>query len=358
MSIGGAAQRNSRMRGAFLGLSAAALFGVSAPVAKLLLGQTAPQMLAALLYLGAGSGLLLVRGRRRAQREAPLRRQDWPWLAGIVITGGMIGPVLMLHGLRQVSGVAGSLLLNLEAPFTIAVAVLFFGEHLGRREAVAAAIIIFGGATLTMERNAPSQATVTGVLLLAGACAAWAIDNNFTQKLSLRDPMMLVRIKTLSAGTMNLVIALAIGQELPSWKIVAAAAILGFVSYGASILLDAYALRDLGAAREAAYFATAPFFGAALSIPLLGETLTAARVTAVALMSAGVMLLLRSRHGHTHLHEALDHDHGHVHDDEHHGHDHLPTDPPGEPHSHQHGHSPTRHEHPHVSDVHHRHEHE
>ncbi len=343
-------------KGAIFGLAAAALFGLSAPVSKFLLGETAPQMLAALLYLGAGIGLLLVRGRRPARHEAPLRKKDWPYAAAIAIAGGVIGPVLMLHGLRQVSGVAGSLLLNLEAPFTIAVAVLFFAEHLARREAIAAAIIILGGAILTVERDAPSQATVVGVLLITGACAAWAIDNNLTQKLSLKDPLSLVQIKTLSAGTMNLVIALAFGQKLPSTGIIAAAVIVGFISYGASILLDAYALRHLGAAREAAYFATAPFFGAALSIPLLGESLTVARVAAIALMAVGVVLLLRARHAHLHMHKALEHEHRHVHD-EHHQHEHLATDPPGEPHSHLHRHAPLTHEHPHVSDLHHRHGH-
>lgn len=349
------APRSGRAWGAVLGLGAAALFGVSAPLSKLLLGQTAPQMLAALLYLGAGIGLLLIRGGR-AGDEAPIRKADLPYAAAIAVTGGVIGPVLMLHGLQQVSGVAGSLLLNLEAPFTIAVAVLFFREHLARREAIAAAIIIVGGATLTLERNAPSQATLVGVILLAGACAAWAIDNNLTQKLSGTDPMTLVRIKTLSAGTMNLMIALALGQDLPTIRILAAATVLGFFSYGASVLLDAYALRHLGAAREAAYFATAPFFGAALSIPLLGETLTVARVAAVVLMSAGVLLLLRARHVHTHAHDELEHEHRHVHD-EHHQHEHLPADPPGEPHSHRHHHALLMHEHPHVSDAHHRHEH-
>lgn len=349
--------RSGRAWGAVLGLGAAALFGVSAPVSKMLLGQTAPQMLAALLYLGAGVGLLFVRGQRVLRHEAPLRRHDWPYAAAIVISGGVIGPVLMLHGFRQVSGVAGSLLLNLEAPLTIAVAVLFFREHLARREAIAAAIIILGGATLTLERDAQSQATLMGVLLLAGACVAWAIDNNLTQKLSGKDPMALVRIKTLSAGTMNLLIAFALGQSMPPAGVVAAAAILGFFSYGASILLDAYALRHLGAAREAAYFATAPFFGAALSIPLLGERLTVARLVAIALMSAGVMLLLRARHGHVHTHDELDHEHLHVHD-EHHQHQHLGSDPLGEPHSHAHRHGSLTHDHPHVSDVHHRHKHQ
>ncbi len=213
--------RSSRARGALFGLSAAALFGVSAPLSKLLLGQMPPQMLAALLYLGAGFGLLLFRGRRQTQGEAPLRKADWPYAAAIAISGGMIAPVLMLHGLRQVSGVAGSLLLNLEAPFTIAIAVLFFREHLARREAIAAAIILLGGATLTLERDAPSEATLVGVLLIAAACACWAIDNNLTQKLTLKDPKALVRIKTLSAGSMNLAIALILGQKLPPATVIA-----------------------------------------------------------------------------------------------------------------------------------------
>jgi len=343
------------MRGALFGLAAAALFGMSAPLAKLLLGRTEPQMLAALLYLGAGIGLLLVRARGRTRSEAPLRQEDWPYAAAIAISGGVIAPVLMLHGLRQVSGVAGSLLLNLEAPFTIAVAVLFFREHLPRREAIAAAVIILGGAALTMERNASSQATLTGVLLLAGACASWALDNNLTQKLSLKDPMELVRLKTLSAGSMNLVIAMTLGQDLPREPIVMAALTLGFFSYGASILLDAYALRDLGAAREAAYFATAPFFGVALSVAVLRESPTLPQLIAILIMSVGVVLLLRARHSHMHIHEALDHEHRHIHD-EHHQHAHQSVDATGEPHSHRHQHAPLTHEHAHVSDIHHRHE--
>lgn len=347
----------TRVRGALLGIAAAALFGLSAPVSKLLLADISPQMLAALLYLGAGAGLLLVPGRRLSRgKEAPLRRGDLPLLAGIALTGGMIGPVLMLHGLSRVSGMAGSLLLNLEAPFTMLIALIFFGEYLDRREAIAAMLIVLGAATLTIERAVPSRATLLGVLLLAGACAAWGIDNNLTQKLSLKNPVALVRIKTLSAGSANLVIAFAFGQHIPAARLLTVALLLGFVSYGVSILLDAYALRYLGAAREAAFFATAPFFGAALTIPLLGESLTLARLAAAVLMIAGVVLLLRARHSHAHAHESTEHEHMHVHD-EHHQHQHLRSDPPGERHSHVHRHEPLTHEHPHVSDLDHRHQH-
>lgn len=42
----------------------------------------------------------------------------------------------------------------------------------------------------------------------------------------------------------------------------------GAAAYGLSVLLDAYALHHIGAAREAALFATGPFFGALAALPL------------------------------------------------------------------------------------------
>lgn len=193
---------SSALRGAVYGLVAAALFGLSAPLAKRLLGQIEPQMLAGLLYLGAGLGLSIWRRLRPPSEEAPIQRQDWPWLAGLVFTGGVLAPVLMLLGLGRVSGVVGSLLLNLEAPFTIGLAMVL-GEHLGRRGA-AAALCILAGAGLLKFQPGGLGADGWGVLALAAACFCWSIDNNLTQRLSLRDPFAVVRIKTLASGTVNL----------------------------------------------------------------------------------------------------------------------------------------------------------
>ncbi len=342
-------------RGALYGLAAAALFGMSAPLAKLLLADVGFLMLAALLYVGAGAGLQLAALLRGGTREAGLRRRDLGPVAAIVVLGGIAGPVLLLYGLRTVSGLAGSLLLNLEAPFTMLIAVLAFREHLARGEAIAAGLIVIGATALGWEGGVLG-AQPAGMLAIAGACLAWAIDNNLTQKVSVRDPLAIVRIKTIGAGLGTLAIALAAGETFPSRGVVAAALALGFVSYGVSLLLDTYALRLLGAAREAAFFATAPFIGAVLAIPILGERLTPLRGSAFLAMAAGVTALLRARHGHLHHHEALEHEHLHVHD-EHHRHAHDPADPPGEPHAHGHRHEPLEHEHAHVSDVHHRHRH-
>lgn len=350
------------VKGALMGLGAAALFGLSAPLSKLLLPTSGPLLLASLLYLGGGLGLALVgvvaRLHRSAspRREAPLERRDWPLLAGVILCGGMLGPVLMLVGLERLSGVTTSLLLNLEGPFTILLAVLLFGEHLGRRAAVAAGFIFCGAVVLGLQAG-EVRADWPGVLAVTGACLSWAVDNNLTQRLSLKDPVAVVRIKALGAGACMFAIALMTGQQpLPGPRVLAAALALGAASYGLSIVLDMYALRLLGAAREAAYFATAPFLGALAAIPLLGERLSLTQLLGGAAMMLGVVLLVRERHGHVHTHAAMEHEHLHVHD-EHHQHEHPGMTDVTEPHSHPHRHASLTHDHPHVSDLHHRHKH-
>lgn len=294
------AYQPSLSRGAVYGILSAALFGVSAPVAKLLLPGAPPVQLAALFYLGAGVGLTLIsirpRSRDRGTKIPFGGRRDWQLLAGIVLAGGMAGPVLMLSGLRVVSGVAGSLLLNLESVFTMLLAVTFFGDSLHYREASGAAIILVGAFLLSFDPSGVWAARPIGVALVGLACLAWGLDNNLTQRLSHRDPIRLVQVKTLSAGTMNLVLSFAMGQTI-HWRLVPAALVLGFFCYGLSIVFDVLALRYLGAAREAAFFATAPFIGALAAIPILGESFGWRESGASALMVVGLVVMVTGYRG-------------------------------------------------------------
>jgi drug/metabolite transporter (DMT)-like permease len=221
---------------------------------------------------------------------------------------------------------------------------------------MAGTAVIFAGAVLLGFQSGGVHADWLGIVLIGGACAAWAIDNNLTQSLTLRDPRSIVRVKAGVAGTVNVLLAFLLGQSLPTVSVLGAALALGAVSYGLSVYLDARALRDLGAAREAAVFAVAPFAGALLAPLVLPESLGLQDLVAGILMAVGVALLLFERHHHIHRHEPLDHDHQHVHD-EHHKHGHAPGMSLVEPHSHEHNHAALTHAHPHVSDVHHRHTH-
>jgi drug/metabolite transporter (DMT)-like permease len=349
------ATRSSRGRGVFVGFAAAASFGVGAPFAKLLLENARPQVLAGLLYLGAFAVLVTVMPLRRHSAEARLKRADAPRLIGLVVTGGVVAPVLLLVGLDRVTGSTGSLLLNLEGPFTVMIGLAVFGEHLGRRAIFGAAVVFAGAAALSLG-GLGGSADPMGALCIAGACLLWAVDNNLTQSLTLRDPFSIVTVKAGAAAFANLAIALALGAPLPTGLVVLGALGLGAISYGASVVLDTYALRLLGAAREAVIFATAPFVGAIVALPVLSESLSRSDVVAGVVMAAGIALMLGERHAHQHVHSPAEHEHVHTHD-AHHQHEHQPEVANGEPHSHVHRHDRLVHSHGHVSDLHHRHPH-
>lgn len=342
-----------------MALASALLFGASTPFAKVLLGTTDPWMLAGLLYLGSGIGLFFVRIARRAssmdQGEVALRGKDWPWLGGAVLAGGVIGPLLLMAGLALTPASTASLLLTLEGVFTALLAWVVFREHFQWRIGVGMVVISMGALSLAWTGSI-TLAGMAGPLLIAGACLAWAIDNNLTRKVSLSDPVQIAMIKGLAAGSTNLVLSVAIGASLPTTTVVALSALAGFIGYGISLVLFVVALRHIGTARTGAYFSTAPFVGAVIAILALGEPITAQIVGAAVLMGFGVWLHLTEKHGHEHRHEPLAHTHRHHHD-EHHQHKHDSRNPPGEPHTHSHVHRPIQHSHPHYPDAHHEHSH-
>lgn len=343
--------------GAPLALASALLFGASAPFSKLLLAAIDPQMLAGLLYLGAGVGLVGVHFARKAAGlaapEAPLRRSDAPWLVAVVAFGGVVGPLLLLLGLSKTSAASGSLLLNLESLATMGIAWVAFHENVDRRLLLGASAILAGA--LVLSWRGQGVRLDAGGLLIAGACIAWGLDNNLTRKLSSADPVVIALVKGLAAGAVNLGVALARGAAFPAADMAGAAAAVGFLGVGVSLVLFVLALRHLGSARTGAYFSLAPFIGAALGLVLLGEPLTAQLAIAGLLMGFGLWLHLSERHEHEHGHEALEHEHSHIHD-AHHQHRH--EGPATEPHSHPHRHEPMRHRHVHYPDLHHRHRHE
>lgn len=342
-----------------LALASAALFGASTPAAKLLLGALSPWLLAGLLYLGSGLGLSLILVARKLLKltaeEAPLRRGDLPWLAGAVLFGGVVGPVLLMAGLARTSASSAALLLNLEGLATMAMAWVVFRENVDRR-LLLGAFAILGGAVLLSWNGAAVGGVQPGALLIAGACLAWGVDNNLTRKISGADPMQIAAIKGLVAGPVNVAIGLSHAAALPAPGVALGAGLVGLLGYGVSLICFILALRHLGTARTGAYFSTAPFVGAVLSLLLFHDHVTPWLAVAAALMALGVWLHLTEDHAHEHAHEALEHEHAHVHD-EHHQHKHGPGDPGGEPHTHWHRHRPMVHAHAHAPDLHHRHGH-
>ncbi|ABA53408.1 membrane protein [Burkholderia pseudomallei 1710b] len=355
---------SARTNAAFTALLAAALFGATTPLAKTLLGSLTPFMVAGLFYLGSGVGLGAFMLMRRLARgagagaspagHARLPLAELPWLAGAVAAGGVAGPALLMLGLATTPAATSALLLNLEGVFTALIAWAVFRENVDAQIFAGMAAIVAGGVLLSWH---PGAAGVPlGALLVAAACACWAIDNNLTRKVSTHDAAAIACVKGLVAGTVNLGIALALGARLPAAADSAAAMLTGFAGYGVSLVLFVVALRNLGTARTGAYFSVAPLFGVGLSLALWPEWPPLSFWAAAALMALGIWLHLRERHEHPHTHEALEHSHRHRHDTHHqHAHD---FDWDGtEPHTHAHRHTPITHTHAHFPDIHHRHSH-
>ncbi len=341
---------------------AALLFGASTPLAKILTIDVPPLLLAGLLYLGSGLGLVVLLLARRIKERAShqtvsrlhIPRQELLWLAGAIVAGGMLGPVLLMLGLTQTSGASASLLLNVEGVLTALIAWVVFKENADRHIVAGMAFIVLGGVLLSWQPG--GLALSSGALMIVGACLCWAVDNNLTRKVSTNDAMLVACLKGLLAGACNTGLAIFNGASLPELNSIVGSLLIGFFGYGLSLTLFVVALRTLGTARTGAYFSVAPLFGVAISLLLWPEMPGAAFWLASILMGVGVWLHVSERHVHEHTHDEQDHSHQHRHD-EHHQHRHDFAWNGQEPHAHGHHHPRLMHEHTHDPDIHHRHLH-
>lgn len=333
-------------------LAAAALFAASVPLSKTLLESLQPLTLAGLLYAGSAlaAGPFALRGARGAVAHTELRRLR---LAGAVLLGGGLGPVLLLMALSRAPAASVALWLNLESVATALLAWAFFREHLGRATTLACGMVAAAGVLLA----SPGRFSAAPAGLLAAlACVCWGLDNNLTSVIDDLTPAQVTFAKGLFAGLANLALGCAFERSWPGFAVVAAALGVGALSYGASIVLYIHGAQRLGAVRSQMLFATAPFVGGLLSWTFLGERLEPVQAGAAAVMAGGLAVLFLGRHGHAHAHTAVTHIHVHRHDDGHHGHPHSGA-AAAPAHAHAHTHDAVVHDHPHHPDLHHRHGH-
>ncbi len=351
--------KKNRLSSILMAVLAAMLFGVSTPFSKILLDDIQPLPLAALLYFGCGFGVLIFKlgkllFQSKKETEAGITKKDIPWLAGIVLTGGVTAPIILMFSLKGTPAATASLLLNFEAVSTAFIAALFFKESLGKRIWISVALITVAAIILTWSSSGDWGFSMGAVGIIA-ACILWGADNNLTRCISSKDPLTTTVIKGFGAGVVSLILSLVSSAHFPSVPSLLLALALGAFSYGISIVLFILSMRNMGAARAGAFFATAPFIGSLISILTFGEIPAVQFYISLPLMITGAVLILGEKHGHMHVHECVEHDHKHRHDDLHHNHRHeigcL------EEHSHSHIHENLIHDHSHLPDIHHRHSH-
>ncbi len=333
-------------RGVLLAIAAAVAFGVTTPIVAWASRGTFAT--AALLYGGAALAALLLKAIARPAGDA-LRRSDAPRVALVAVFGAALGPALLVFGLARIGATDGSLLLNLEAVFTVLLARAVYRETIGRRVIAAMTAMVAGGALLVGALDA--RWSIVGALAIAGATLCWALDNTLTRPLAEREPLGVVAAKGALGATLTTLAALIAGDSLPPLRETLALLACGATGYGLSLRLYLLAQRAIGAARTGSVFALAPFVGAAIAVALGDRALDAPLLGAAGLFALGVVLHITERHRHRHVHAAVDHVHPHRHDDDHHDHTH---DPPFTGlHTHAHHHPHVEHEHDHPPDAHH-----
>ncbi|MEN0068593.1 MAG: DMT family transporter [Myxococcota bacterium] len=335
-------------------LLAALLFGASTPASKALLDGFGPLTLAGLLYLGAALAVLpfSLSGGSAVRRRSP---HNLGSLIGAVVFGGIVGPALLLYGLRLAPSASVSLWLNLETGATAVLALWFFQENLEWRDWLANLGVVVAGVVLA----APDGfGLAPAALLVAAAAVCWGLDNNWTATIDGFTPEQVTLAKGVVAGTFNLGLGLALGQPVAGVGLTVLALLVGGLAYGASIVLYIRGAQQLGATRSQMLFATAPFLGVAVAWVALGEPVALVQVIAMTLLIGSLTILFTGHHEHDHAHDSMVHTHLHCHDDGHHDHTHPDIDlPPGAWHTHEHVHQAIVHVHAHQPDLHHRHTH-
>jgi drug/metabolite transporter (DMT)-like permease len=340
-------------RGSVVAIAAAVLFGATTPLVRLFGGGVGAFATATLLYAGAAGAAGL---RSRTAGEPRLGRAQRRRIAIVAVFGAALAPASLAWGLQHTGALAASLLLNMEAVFTVLLARAFYREPIGGPVAWAVALMVAGGALLGLRSAAGGPSSALGLAAIVGATLGWALDNTLTRPLADYDPRAVVRVKAVGGALLSAAMALVLRDPWPSPGPALALLACGATGYGLSLRLYLRAQRSLGAARTGSLFAFAPFVGAALAFALGDRENLLLVAAAGALFGVAVYLHATERHHHLHRHDAVEHEHAHRHDDGHHAHVHeLPV--AGE-HSHLHRHEATEHDHPHGVDLHHRHDHE
>ena len=276
-----------------LAIAAAALYAISTPFSKILLEGVSPTMMASLLYLGAGIGLLLVSCSRRIMGresgEAPLDRSDLPYTVAMVVLD-IAAPILLMTGLTMTSSATTSLLNNFEIVATTVIALVIFRENVSKTLWTAILLVTVSSILLSVD-DLSGFVLSPGALLVLGACFCWGLENNCTRRLSEKDPIQITTVKGIFSGLGSLAVALYLGNPIPGIALICITLILGFLSYGLSISSYIRAQRDLGASRVSAYYSLAPFIGVAIAFVLFRESLGWSFWVALVLMIAGTALV-------------------------------------------------------------------
>jgi len=335
------------------GLLSGLLFGIATPFSKLLLTDLNSFQSAGLLYVGAGVAMIPAIIKKGSQIKLLFNRNNLIRTLGIILFGGLFGPLLLMMGLRAADAASVSIWLNMELVATAILGVLLFKDSLDKFTLIGVVLTVCAGVITSMGEGISG---LTSALLITAACFCWGIDNHLTALTDGATPQAVTFVKGIMAGVVNLAIGTSIADTPVVFNTILAALIVGGFSYGLSIVLYVTSTQNIGATRGQILFSTAPLWGVILSYIFFRNSFHWTHLISILFLILAVVVINMTSHKHLHQHIKLEHIHYHKHNDGHHNHTHENFDA-NKGHSHLHSHDELMHEHPHYPDLHHRHKH-
>lgn len=321
--------KNKKVTAILLAVLAAVFYAINTPLSKLLLEYVPSTFMAAFLYLGAGFGIGFMyifhwKGENRSER---FERKDLPYTLGMIFLD-IAAPIFLMLGIKYGNASNASLLGNFEIVATTVIALVFFKEKVTKKLWIAIGLITASSIILSFD-GTDGFSFSYGSLFVLLATICWGLENNCTRSISGKSTYEIVTLKGLCSGIGSFAIACVVGEKLPDIKYILLAMSLGFIAYGLSIFAYIKAQHELGAAKTSAYYAVAPFIGAALAFVLFGDKLTWKYLIALLVMIAGTIFVvsdtLVQKHTHIHTHviththngsthsHIIEHEHSHRH---------------------------------------------
>ncbi|HZP36496.1 MAG TPA: EamA family transporter [Methylomirabilota bacterium] len=191
-----------------------------------------------------------------------------------------------------------AIVVQTQALFTIVLAAVTAGERPGRREWTGTAVAFAGLAVIAATVG--DDLTVAGLALTGLSALSWGVGNVLVKRLPSVDPLGLAVWLSLVPPAPALALAAALGGRGPlaawraaSWVAIGAVLYLGLVATVLAYAIWGYLLRRHPAARVAPFALLVPFVAAAASALVLGERFGAPRLLGMALVLAGLAIIVR-----------------------------------------------------------------
>lgn len=278
--------KKNEKKGLLFAFLSAFLYDLNVPVSKYSLKTLSTNEILFLLYFGSAVGLFLLMLFNKKQKfSLKPQKGESIFIIGVIIFD-ILAALFIVESLKYIDASTVSLISILEISFTIVISHFIFKTKISKNLIIAVILVSIGGILLSFDSSTEFKLSIASMLTVF-ATACWGLENNLTAKVSDKNPLLLVFYKCFAVAIFNLLFILKINifeLFINNWYLL----VIGFFTYGISILYYVYAINYIGISKTSIVFSFSPVFGALISLILFKEKITIYFVISLILMLMGI----------------------------------------------------------------------